>query len=721
MPLSFVNPWFLPFLALGALPLLIHLFARRRPRRVPVSSLNYIVPVVRHSQKMRRPRDILLLILRTLLILALVLLFTRPVLHTQMDAAGSDMSRVVLVIDRSLSMQCNEGGLTRFGSAQAAALQVLDLLPQTAQANVVWMASGCETPVDTLTDNVELLRREIESKAVSCELAAPQQALDKAAGLIGSQDGGPARGGRIYIISDFQVTNWKTVKLDRLPPEIQVLSIVAGRRETPNLSVSKVQVTPSSPAAGESFRVTAQVSNMGPSPVEQTALLELTSIVREEKISLAPYSQGSVSFDCVMKDHGTFPVKVSIPEDSLSADNTHYAVVTVSPAIGVGLCAFAADEGLKYLREAISASSSEKGIVQVTDLPANAPELLEGAGRKELDVVFLYGWDGRGQAGLTPARLARAIANSDATFVWMLPASPQKARSVDSSLFLQGGAAVSVGEWKTADPRKPLSLQIADPKSPLVEAFDEGRSGDLTASTFRGAYAINGKGAHTILAYSDGTLALASVDLMKQRCFLWNIPLGLEVTQFAGGNTFLPLVQELIRQNRTQKSPPSVVTGSGLSLPLPVDTEVSSVRVELARSEGPRDAGPRDAGPQGGRLKGDAGARKLPQDSAMVLIENDRLNVVLHKAAEPGIYRILDKTGLIHLVAANVPEVESDLRCLERADLQRTGSAAALVLGEESIRAVHKGLSLWPGLLAAAAVLFAAESLLLALWKVKET
>jgi len=42
------------------------------------------------------------------------------------------------------------------------------------------------------------------------------------------------------------------------------------------------------------------------------------------------------------------------------------------------------------------------------------------------------------------------------------------------------------------------------------------------------------------------------------------------------------------------------------------------------------------------------------------------------------------------------------------------------MLGKESIRSIHKGIPLWPYFLACGIVAFLAESILLAVWKVKE-
>ena len=694
MAFSLVNTGLLAFLTLAALPVLIHLFARRRPRRVPVPSLRYILPVSRQTQRMRRPRDILILILRTLLLIAMVMMFVRPVYYPKRSLSRSGRARrAVLLIDRSLSMQCNEGGLTRFGSAKAAALQVLDLLPKAALANIVWMGSSYETTVDKLTDNVELLRRDVESKPVSFEMAAVQPAFDKAVELLGGR-----QGGRVYVISDFQTSNWKRIDLSRIPGSIEVLNLMVGGRRTPNLGAEQVRMTPASPVIGETFSVSCVIANMTPAPVEPNVMLTFgalvgsdvsapAGIVRQQTVPLEAYSRGAASFDCVLTARGWYPFKVSIEQDALSPDNTRYGVVHVSPAIRVGVCVAANDPGAGYLKCAIAAQSPGGGAIRVREMPMQA---LAQPDRIDRDVVFLYGWDGREHE-----MVARAIAGSPATFVWMLPASDGK--RVDSSLLSSREAAF--GGWRKSTRRNPLRLAVADEKHALMDVFDEGRSGDVGQSFFKGAHEIRGSAASAVLSYGRGTPALATVGLKNRQIFLWNMAIDPRVSNFAGSNTFLPLVQELILQNRIHKAPPSFLTGDGIALPLPADIDGASLAATL---------------------RGNGEAWRLAQSRMIVLPRGEGLQLLFDRADEPGHYQFSDRSGPLHLVAANVPAVEMDLRAMDEKGLDRGGQTDALVLGRDSIRSAHRGVPLWPYLLTGVVVLFLTESLLLAIWRLRQ-
>ncbi|MGH7731747.1 MAG: BatA domain-containing protein, partial [Candidatus Eiseniibacteriota bacterium] len=79
--MSFLNPLFLFGLAAAAVPILIHLFTRKRPREMRFPSLEFLSEVNRSEIRRLRLRQWLLLLLRTLAVAALALAISRPALR----------------------------------------------------------------------------------------------------------------------------------------------------------------------------------------------------------------------------------------------------------------------------------------------------------------------------------------------------------------------------------------------------------------------------------------------------------------------------------------------------------------------------------------------------------------------------------------------------------------------------------------------------------------
>ena len=98
-PMNFLNPLFLFGLAAAAIPVLIHLFTRRKPREVRFPSLEFLAEVNQSEIRRLRLKQWLLLLLRTLAVAFLALAMARPSLRGSAGNRGSDCSG-----DRSASV-----------------------------------------------------------------------------------------------------------------------------------------------------------------------------------------------------------------------------------------------------------------------------------------------------------------------------------------------------------------------------------------------------------------------------------------------------------------------------------------------------------------------------------------------------------------------------------------------------------------------------------------
>ena len=102
--MNFLNPFLLFGLAAAALPILIHLFTRRRPREMSFPSLEFLTEV--HHSEIRRLKlkQWLLLLLRTLAVMMVVLAMARPALRGSLGPHRNASTTVVALVDVSGSM-----------------------------------------------------------------------------------------------------------------------------------------------------------------------------------------------------------------------------------------------------------------------------------------------------------------------------------------------------------------------------------------------------------------------------------------------------------------------------------------------------------------------------------------------------------------------------------------------------------------------------------------
>ena len=101
--MSFLSIAFLLALPLAAVPILLHLFDRRRRVVIDWGAMQFLVQAARRRTSARRLQEWLLLLLRTLAVLCLVLRIARPLVQSRWSGPG-ERHEHILIIDNSLSM-----------------------------------------------------------------------------------------------------------------------------------------------------------------------------------------------------------------------------------------------------------------------------------------------------------------------------------------------------------------------------------------------------------------------------------------------------------------------------------------------------------------------------------------------------------------------------------------------------------------------------------------
>ena len=101
--LSTIYLWLLP---LSSLPLIIHLFFNRKYRTIDYSSIEFLKILKVDSMKRIKIVEIFLLIIRTLIILFIILMLSKPVVQGSFGSTISSSNPVfcLIAIDDSFSM-----------------------------------------------------------------------------------------------------------------------------------------------------------------------------------------------------------------------------------------------------------------------------------------------------------------------------------------------------------------------------------------------------------------------------------------------------------------------------------------------------------------------------------------------------------------------------------------------------------------------------------------
>ena len=122
-------------------PVIAHLLAKPRYRRLPFTMLRFLRTGQVESQSRRKLRDLLILLLRCAIIVLIAMLFARPLLHIRLKPSES-RSVHCLGLDNSMSMAYSNGSGSYFDKLVDSAVDYIRSAQDDALFNICALASG---------------------------------------------------------------------------------------------------------------------------------------------------------------------------------------------------------------------------------------------------------------------------------------------------------------------------------------------------------------------------------------------------------------------------------------------------------------------------------------------------------------------------------------------------------------------------------------------------
>ncbi len=696
MNLTFLNGAFL-FAALAALlPLLIHLISRRRVATVEFSSLRFLKELERKRIRRVRLRQILLLIIRSLIILFAALALARPTLRGTLGGPGRVRARtsVAIVIDNSASMAREESGESLLARAVRSAHEIAGLLDEGDQA---FLVTACDPPRVALpggTFSPDVLRTGLSELAPGHSATNYGEALARATELL-SQARNINR--ELYVLGDLQRTGWP----DR--PEVESggegagadapIQVPTGSEPhvyfvptdgpTGNLGLSDVGVERRYGGTEGTYFIEAVVANHGRRPVEaQVKLFVDGTQVGQSGVAVENGGAASARFAVSVADSSWHEGRAELPPDAFGADNSRYFVVPPTVRTEVLIVRPASTDerdDAYYLERALDPTGArDRFAVSTVDAGALARQ---NDGRFPVVVLADVG---RLDTSAT-AWLRRHLDGGGGALIVL-------GGRTDIRFWNEG----SLPEIAGAEIRSPLEraggvrLAPAVAGHPLLEGL-------VSGERLLDDVAVR-RGFHVVSAGAEDILELPGVG---PALFFSSTPRAGDVAVLATGLD--PSWNDLTRSGLIVPLVHRVVERLGRSTVVPLAAIVGEDLVVTLRGavDGPVEV----AAPDGTTRT----AGLAPGDAARAVVE---------RVAMPGIYRFTRGGRRVALGAVNLDPSESDLAPADRAEIARNmlGRPHSIVEDgealEEAVLVTRHGRELWRVLVYAAIVLVALEMFL---------
>ncbi|MBI5548861.1 MAG: BatA domain-containing protein [Deltaproteobacteria bacterium] len=703
MSLEFANPWMLWGSALAAVPLIIHLFNRRRARPHPFAAIDFVLRSRRRTARRLRLKRLLLFLVRTLFLLALPIALARPQQKREdVAAAPQGPAATVIVLDTSLSMgyRLPGGSATLFERAQGMARDALASLAPEDPATLVTCEADGPPPTPPGFER-GAVREAFDRATLTYEPQDMTACFARAARALAES---PLPSKRLILATDLTAAAFRldvpaptiATSQGEVRPEVVLLDAAGGAKELPNAAISQLRVE-AAPAIGHrAYQFTATVTNHSSSPLKDaTALLRVgKDVVAKGFVDVPARGTAVKTLSYRFPAGGVFQGAMELGHDSLEADDVRHFALRVPRDIKA-LVVDGEPNPVRFLDEAFfveTALGSPGSPARPTVRDAEAAAQEDFA---EYDVFLLLN-------------------------VRELPAA--KVLQLRERVLQGAGLLVSLGDQVDGEAYnalfgdllvRPLHLvkTAADRKEEGAEkraarlahvAFDhpafsvftgEGREGMLAARTYRYFLLAPGDASQvtTLASYDDGAPALLEARRGKGRVVLYTSSVDRSWTDWPIRTSFLPAMQRLtgwISGALDEKGLEQALVGEAKALePAPGTTDLKVLG---------------------------------PDDQELRLATSTEGKAVTSGPRAPGIYRVSGSRA--GAAAAPLPELtfavnvhprESDLARLDETELKSYFGERTTTRKGGGQDEVPPPLPLWSMLLALAAGLLLSEGLLL--------
>ena len=347
--MSFLAPLYLSLAGAIAVPLLIHLWRRRIGSRVEFPAARYLERAEKEHSRTLKIRNLLLMFLRVLALIAIATAAARPV--ARLLGSGHAPTAIAVVVDNSLSSSAVVNGRPLLDQFKSMAK---DVVSHATASDRVWLV-GIDGRVRA--GPASLLREEIDRLEPIAGAGDPSIALTRAASVVRAS-GLDAR--QVAVVTDGQRTEWQATPS---VPDLQVLLYVPSSPPPVNRAVTLAEARPVrwTPRGAVTTRFLSRDSTTYRITLDGRTFARGTAAPNEEVIvRAAPPERGWVA--------GT----VELEPDELPSDNVRHFSVWIGAAPGVSL----SPSSGPFLKNAVDVLRASERIVAGSDIGVVAADEL---------------------------------------------------------------------------------------------------------------------------------------------------------------------------------------------------------------------------------------------------------------------------------------------------------------------------------------------------------
>jgi len=398
---GWANLSMLGWLAAAVVPILVHLWSRRRYREMPWAAMQYLLAAMRKRRRRLLLEQYLLLALRVLIVVLVVSVVAEPYLDRPVfsSVAGRPTHRL-LVIDGSYSMDYKPTDQSRFERARQVAARIVQQSPQGDGFTLVLMAAPPQAVVSRPAFAAGEFLRELDGLRLlhgSLDLAGTLAMAERVV-QAAQRDYPRLARHEVYFLTDLGRVGWGFEprspavqevqrRAERLAQAAALTGVDLGQPGAENAAIVELRIADATATTAQPVQFEVQVRSFAArAQRRQLELMVDGRRVGRQPIELAPGGQAAAAFSHAFDAPGEHAVEARLDPDPLEIDDRRYLALAVEEAVRVlcvdGRPSGRAGEGAAYyLRRALAPDP------QHASLWAVRPEVVAGSDLVERDLT----------------------------------------------------------------------------------------------------------------------------------------------------------------------------------------------------------------------------------------------------------------------------------------------------------------------------------------------
>lgn len=646
--MTFLNPAVLFGLIAAAIPIIIHFLTRQKAKEIPFSSLRFLKQLENQQIRRLRWKQILLLILRTLIILFIVIAFARPTLKNRSFLAIGSRAKTaaVIILDNSLSMSAEQNGITLFDRARQIAYQLADNFSVGDEIYGLFSTPGAPPIFEGVRYDYNSVKKIIQKTQISQRPTSFIEAVLKAKELL--ENAKPINK-EIYLISDFQKIGWKDSSSVVFPllsdlenQKIHFIAIPVEAKTVTNLAILNVSVSNQIIEINKVMEVNATIKNTGNRPAKNKLVQIFLNgkRVNQSTLSLDPGETRTVTFKIIPEKSGPCSGYVSLEDDDLFGDNQRFFAFNVPERVNSLLIA-PKENDIKFFKLALNPVSEANSIIS---LQYKNPDNINLSDIKDFDVLILVNLPRANQ------NLINAVKNhlQNGKGLIFFPGSDMDLRQFNDEFNRKFNMPEFVAsEGKIGQKEFFLSLGKFDRDHSIFSGVFEEKNSSFSSPQFNFLLKLKtGENQKSIINFSDGSPFLVESKYGNSRILTFASTADAQWSDLHLRGIFVPLMHRCVMYaaNSDQELEKLHYVGEPLNISLQAIKNYQNLEIEK---------------PGGLRQK------------LVPTLTNNALAIRFKDTDAAGIYKLFQENKLLENLPVNILPEESDLSPVSRDEVEK--------------------------------------------------